>query len=227
MIKTDLVKTLKTRMASIGASFSQDSDERFSIWVKAGDLRSAVSTLMEVAKPRFATLVALDKGLDIELTYLFSLGEAMAAIRTEVMKETDTIAAISDLVPAAEYIEKEVSEMFGLSFTGLSRQDRFYLPQDWPADEPPLRKPLASGLMPQARIMMENMLQSGSSLSLSSSSISRREKIGLPALDGFFVADEMSFKEYQSLIKRMGFDKKAGFDWDKAKLRYKGSRSMY
>lgn len=227
MIKSDLVKTLKTRMASLGADLSQASDERFSIGVKAGDLRSAVSTLMEVARPRFATLVALDKGLDIELTYLFSLGESMIAIRTEVMKEASTVAGISDLVPAAEYIEKEVSEMFGLSFTGHSRQDRFYLPQDWPSDGHPLRKPLASGLLPQARVMMENMLQSGSSLSLSSSSISRREKVGLPALDGFSVADEMSFKEYQALIKRMGFDKRAGFDWDKAKLRYKGSRSMY
>jgi heterodisulfide reductase subunit C len=48
-----------------------------------------------------------------------------------------------------------------------------------------------------------------------------REKMGLSKLPSIACASEESLKEFQDLVKRTGFDKKAGFNWEKGKLRYR------
>jgi NADH:ubiquinone oxidoreductase subunit C len=44
---------------------------------------------------------------------------------------------VSDLIPGAAFQEREVAEMFGVTFDGLDISEPFLLPDDW-NDDPPL-----------------------------------------------------------------------------------------
>ena len=189
--------------------------------VSTGDLREGISTLLEACRPRFVTLTAIDKGLDIELLYHFSVDSILVTLRAAIPKETSQLETIVDLVPAAEFIEKEVSELFGITFEGHPRTVNLILPDDWPAEKKPLGKPLVGSLPPQARVEVENLLSSGCALIILQSSIARRENAGLPKLPPIACANEDRMREFQDLIRHTGFDKRPGFDWEKGKLRYR------
>ena len=50
------------------------------------------------------------------------------------------MASCTDFLPAAEWIEREIAEMFGVKFTGHPQPETLLLPDDWPDGVYPLRK---------------------------------------------------------------------------------------
>ena len=221
MTEVDIVDLLEKGMANKSVKCSITEAKRVSMEVDANDLRKGISTLLEVGKLRFITLVAVDNGLDIELMYHFSVGSILVTLHTAIPKETSQIETIVDIVPAAEFIEKEVSELFGISFEGHPRTTNLVLPDDWPVGDKPLGKPLVGSLLPQARGEVQNLLLSGSAPGISTSFKDKREKAGLPKLPSIAGASDEAMREFQELIRLTGFDKRAGFDWEKGKLRYR------
>ena len=221
MTEVDIVNLLEKKMANKSVKCSVTGEKRVAMEVNADDLREGVSTLLEAYQLRFITLTAVDNGLDIELMYHFSVDSIVVTLRTAIPKEASQIETISDIVPAAEFIEKEVSELFGVSFEGHPRNTNLVLADDWPAEEKPLSKPFAGSLPSQAKGEVENFLSSGCAQIILEYATEGREKAGLPKLPSIACASETSLREFQDLIRRTGFDKRAGFDWKKGKLRYR------
>lgn len=206
----------KARLASGGKD-----KRRVSVELDAGNIKEAVLALSQGGRARFVTIVAVDKGLDIELLYNFSLEGVLVTLRTSVEKETSTIDTITPMVPGAEFVEKEISELFGIEFLGHVRRTNLVLPDDWPTGKRPMRKPLVGDVIPQARASVENLLSGGTSIRVGPSSAVKREKAGLPKVPPLASARDDQMKEVKDLLARTGFDKRAGFDWRKGKLRYK------
>jgi Ni,Fe-hydrogenase III component G len=206
----------KARLASGGKD-----QRRVSVELDAGDIREAVLALPQGGRSRFVTIVAVDKGLDIELLYNFLLDGVLVTLRTSVEKETSAIDTITPMVPGAEFIEKEISELFGVEFAGHVRQANLVLPDDWPTGKRPMRKPLVGDVIPQARASVENLLSGGTSIRVGPSSAKKREKAGLSKVPPLVSAKADQMQEFKDLLARTGFDKRAGFDWRKGKLRYK------
>ena len=221
MAEVDIINLLAKKMADKQVKGSVTGERRVSVEVSAADLREGVGALLEAYHLRFITLTAVDNGLDIELMYHFSVDGIVVTLRTVIPKETSQIGTISDIVPAAEFIEREVAELFGISFEGHLRTTNLVLPDDWPAEEKPLGKPFAGSLPLQARGEVENLLSSGCAQIILEYATEGREKAGLPKLPSMACASEESLKEFQDLIRRIGFDKRAGFNWEKGKLRYR------
>ena len=216
-IRQFLEQTLtKGRVARTG-----QGKRRVLIDVAAGDIRESVRAVLRCERRRFVTIVAVDNGLDIELLYNFSLDGVLVTLRASVRKETGTIDTITQIVPGAEFVEKEVSELFGIEFVGHLRRANLVLPDDWPASKRPMRKPLVGDIFPQARMSIENLLSGGASIRVGPSSLVKREKAGLPKVSPLASANEDQLKEFKDLVVRTGFDTRAGFDWGKGKLRYK------
>jgi Ni,Fe-hydrogenase III component G len=189
--------------------------------VDAEDIKESVLAVLRCEGRRFATIVAVDSGLDIALLYNFSLDGILVTVRASVRKETGTIDSIAQIVPGAEFVEKEVSELFGIEFIGHLRRANLVLPDDWPTTKRPMRKPLAGDVFPQARMSIENLLSGGASIRVGPSSLIKREKAGLSKVPPLASANENQLKEFKDLVVRTGFDKRAGFDWRIGKLRYK------
>ncbi|HEY5000620.1 MAG TPA: NADH-quinone oxidoreductase subunit C [Candidatus Cryosericum sp.] len=216
-IRQLLEQTLtKGRVACTG-----QGKRRVLIDVDAGDIKESVLAVLQCERRRFVTIVAVDNGLDIELLYNFSLDGVLVTLRASVRKETSTIDTIAQIVPGAEFVEKEVSELFGIEFVGHLRRANLVLPDDWPTTKRPMRKPLVGGIIPQARMSVENLLSGGASIRVGPSSLVKREKAGLPKVPPLASANDDQLKEFKDLVVRTGFDKRAGFDWGKGKLRYK------
>jgi len=194
---------------------------RVSIDLEAADVKEAAPAALRGERSRFMTIVAVDTGLDIELLYNFSVNGVLATLRTSLPKEAGAIETITSMAPAAEFIEKEISELFGIEFVGHARRTDLVLPDDWPTGKRPMRKPLVGDVIPQARASVENLMIAGTSIRVGPSSAVKREKAGLPRMRPVATANPDRMQEGKGLLTRSGFDKRAGFDRRTGKLRYK------
>lgn len=90
-----------------------------------------------------ATITCLDLGPEedqLELLYHFCSAAAVITLRIRVPRSEATVASLSEIIPSSEAFEREVSEMFGVTFKGIRNPDRLYLPDEWPEGFYPLRK---------------------------------------------------------------------------------------
>ena len=113
-----------------------------------------------------------------------------------------------------------MNELFGTVFTGHPREMNLVLPDDWETKKP-LGKPMSGKLPLPARIEVQNLLTTGSAPGIIRSAPENREKAGLPKLPSIAGASEDAIKKFQEFVKRSGFGKRAGYDWEKGKLRYR------
>jgi NADH-quinone oxidoreductase subunit C len=67
-------------------------------------------------------------------------------LRVQVAEDDATVPSLYDIHPGAEAAEREVFDMFGISFTGHPDLTRILMPEDWIGH--PLRKDYSSGRIP-------------------------------------------------------------------------------
>lgn len=112
-----------------------------SIQVKADSNRDILKTLLATDKSAgIAALTGLDLGKKIGLMYHIRTNGAIVTIRTEVPKKNPKIPTITDLIPGAQFHEREVADLFGVIFKDQPNPARLVLPEDWPKNLYPLRK---------------------------------------------------------------------------------------
>jgi Ni,Fe-hydrogenase III component G len=221
-VTPEAVRTLlQQNLTSARLASGGKGKRRISIQLDAAEVKEAVLAVLQEGRSRFVTIVAVDKGLDIELLYTFSVEGVLVTLRTSVEKESSTMDTITPMAPGAEFIEKEISELFGIEFVGNARRTNLVLPDDWPSGKRPLRKPLVGDVFPQARASVENLLSGGTSIRVGPSSAVKREKAGLPRMPPLASAKGDQMQEVKDLLARTGFEKRAGFDRRTGKLRYK------
>jgi len=113
-----------------------------SIQVKADSNKEVLKILLETNKNAgIIALTGLDLGEKIGLMYHIRTNEdAIVTIITDVPKENPKIPTIADLIPGAEFHERETADLFGVIFEGHPNPARLVLPDDWPDNLYPLRK---------------------------------------------------------------------------------------
>ena len=67
-------------------------------------------------------------------------------VRVQVPEDDPALPTITDLYPGADSLEREVFDMFGVTFTGHPDLTRILMPEDWIGH--PLRKDYNSGRIP-------------------------------------------------------------------------------
>ena len=71
---------------------------------------------------------------------------ARLRVRVQIPEADAALESLFDLYPGSEAMEREVFDMFGISFTGHPDLTRILMPEDW--DGHPLRKDYAQGRIP-------------------------------------------------------------------------------
>ncbi len=191
-------------------------ERRAVVEIEPRSIRKAVEILSN--KGRFMMLAAVDEGLDIELLYNFDVDGTVVVLRAVIAKETSEIDSISDLMPAAEWAERETAELFGVRFKAHPRPAPLLLPEGW-SGSPPLRGPFEGELPAKICPVAESLISVGTTAPLSPHMQRKRDEAGLPASPPASYASEEALRELQELMKRVAFDKKAGYDWERKKLR--------
>lgn len=85
-----------------------------------------------------STITGQDTGDAIELLYHFWSGQGLT-LHTKLSRGHSQISSITDLVPGAEFYEREIREMLHVDFSGLETPQGMLLPDDWDGGAP-LRK---------------------------------------------------------------------------------------
>jgi NADH-quinone oxidoreductase subunit C len=83
---------------------------------------------------------------EIVVNLLSMRDRARLRLRTQVSEADASIDSAFDLYPGTEAMEREVFDMFGITFNGHPDLTRILMPEDW--DGHPLRKDYSQGRIP-------------------------------------------------------------------------------
>jgi NADH-quinone oxidoreductase subunit C len=133
-------------------------DLHMTIYVPAGDVAALARALLDRADLRFeflAELTAVDfhpREPRFELTYLLVSIEHQRRLRMKVRLGGDAarIGTVTSVWPAANWLEREVWDLFGIVFDGHPDLRRLLMPEDWEGF--PLRKDYPVQIRMPARI---------------------------------------------------------------------------
>jgi membrane-bound hydrogenase subunit beta len=104
-----------------------------------------------------ATITGLDEGPALGVIYHIARTDGTVLnLHTSVPREKPVLKTITAYFPAAEAYERELVDLLGMQVDGLPAGSRYPLPDDWPANQFPLRKDWKPQ-MPDKREITENV----------------------------------------------------------------------
>ena len=126
-------------------SATQPSADTLHFAIEKSAMRSAVSGLLTKLHARFLISVGIDKRPltgDFAILHLFSLDREHAFILLEsAVSEMDpSIDSITEIIPGANWAEREFRDAIGVCPEGHPDPRRLLLPDDWPEGVFPLRR---------------------------------------------------------------------------------------
>ena len=141
-MSTEIVDKIKKRLSDKILDIHRHNDKRVYISIDKKDLMEAVTFLFEGLGARFSTASALDTPQGIEFLYHFSydtLGMVIS-IKTLSSRDNPEIESISSIITAAQWIEREIHDILGVTFLNHPDPRRFLMADDWPEGVYPFRK---------------------------------------------------------------------------------------
>lgn len=220
--ENEIVEYLQRELGSDLIDATVPRERRVFVRIKPAALKKAVNALKQnYLTLRFMTISAVDYGLDFEFLHHFHVDGAVVTLRTVKPKEDNTLESITDIIPAANFIEREIIDLFGVKIVNHPKPQHLILTKDWPSDKRPLRKSLKGELPRQARPVAEALISTSCVAPISNFMQKKREAAGLPKTPPFAFTNEKDMQEFHGIMKDTSLAKKAGFDWKKKRLRYK------
>jgi NADH:ubiquinone oxidoreductase subunit C len=100
------------------------------IKLSAQQLIPAVETILDAGIWHLSTITCLQVADELVLLYHFWHSKGLTLCVT-LETEHAQINSLTTLIPGAEFYEREVREMFGVEFVGLTNPSPLLLPDDW------------------------------------------------------------------------------------------------
>lgn len=139
----DTAAKIKEKLGAGLKNWSQHSKSRIYFEVEKEKIRDAVRILFKELGLRFCTATAIDSPDGFEIIYHFSDDKTGVIFNVRVFikgRKDASVDSISPILRAAEWIEREIWELFGIDFKGHPDLRRLLLGDEWPKDEYPMRK---------------------------------------------------------------------------------------
>ncbi|MDR1695972.1 MAG: NADH-quinone oxidoreductase subunit C [Endomicrobium sp.] len=137
-----IVEKIRSAYPQVAESIKVQRENR--IWMKIdyADFRKFLEFAASDLKTGiFCMLTGLDDKENFSFIYhMADLNGIMLNIETSVPKTNASIATVTDMFPAAELQERELTDLLGVAIEGLPEGQRYPLPDNWPDGEYPLRK---------------------------------------------------------------------------------------
>ncbi|MFC1767957.1 NADH-quinone oxidoreductase subunit C, partial [Candidatus Margulisiibacteriota bacterium] len=120
----------------------EKTSERVHVTVDKQDIRDVIGFIFKDLGARFSIASGLDNPGYMEILYhmAFDKHNLFVTVKTFISKAELEIDTITSVVPGAEWIEREMSELLGIKFKGHPDMRRLLLSDEWPEGVYPLRK---------------------------------------------------------------------------------------
>jgi membrane-bound hydrogenase subunit beta len=137
----EIIEKIKDGLKDKALDIFNPAPRRIFFRVDKADLRESARFLKEALGCAYlATISGVDKGENFEIVYHFANQSACISLRTLTPRASPHIPSICPEIPGAILYERELQDMFGLVVDGIPDSRPLVLPDDWPADNYPLRK---------------------------------------------------------------------------------------
>ncbi len=138
----ELKSELESKFPGGILSWEERSPHRVYAAVKPESLREMARHLYAGLGLRLSTATAAHILKGFEILYHFALdrGGVVLSLRVSLGEGPPAADSIADLVPAADWIEREMAELMGVEFRGRASTEPLLSSEEWPKGVFPLRK---------------------------------------------------------------------------------------
>jgi len=142
MMELGIFELLKGKIAPEGIEFKDDKFSPF-IKVSPANIQKVAQFLFEQPELDFKSLMCLS-GVDnkdnfVVVYHLFSMKHGhKITLKIETPKDCPSVPTVENIWQGANWLEREVFDLFGINFEGHSNLVRIMMPDDWVGH--PLRK---------------------------------------------------------------------------------------
>ena len=145
MTKNAILETIKTRLDGRIHAWTAKSERRIYLELAPEDVPDATRLLFEDLHARFQIASGVDTPNAIEILYHWAFDEHgfVVSVQTRLDREHPVMASLAEICTGTEWIEREIWELLGVTFTGHPDMRHLLLKDDWPAGSYPLRRDYA------------------------------------------------------------------------------------
>ncbi|PIU41725.1 MAG: hypothetical protein COS99_03965 [Candidatus Omnitrophica bacterium CG07_land_8_20_14_0_80_42_15] len=143
MDRKEILENIQGVLGNKIKKFYEKSEKRVYIDIEPKDLIETVTFIFKKLGARFSIASAIDRPDGTEIMYHFSFDQYGMIVSFRVFMKERIGVKVDSITPifiGAEWIEREMHELFGIDFIGHPNLKRLLLPDDWPSDKHPLRK---------------------------------------------------------------------------------------
>lgn len=142
MTQDEAVEQIKFALGDRLLSLRRPLSKRLYLEVGAEAILDTARILSNEFSARLQTASGVDAPREIEILYHWALDQIglVVTVRTRVDRDRPEIASITPICPAAEWIEREMWELLGISFQGHPDLRHLLLQDTWPQGKYPLRR---------------------------------------------------------------------------------------
>jgi Ni,Fe-hydrogenase III component G len=137
-----IVQSIRRRLGPMAQDVRAHSPRRVYVAVKPEDLRAAARILFRDMGARYAIASGLQVpgGFEVLHHFAFDADGVLVSLRVRAEGEEPELDSIAPLIKGAEFIEREMHDLLGITFRGHPRPERLILSDDWPEGVYPLRR---------------------------------------------------------------------------------------
>ena len=142
MTRDEVVARIKSALGDRLLELQQPSEKRVYIDVDSDVVPDTARIMSDDLEARFQTASGVDGPVEMELLYHWALDRIglVVTIRTRIDRERPEIESITPICPTAEWIEREMWELLGITFQDHPDLRHLLLLDDWPEGKYPLRR---------------------------------------------------------------------------------------
>ena len=142
MNRFDTINAIQTRLGDAVLAVKRKSDQRIYIDINPDKLVDASRLMLEQPGARLQIATGVDTSNGFEVMYHWALDADGIVITLRVLVDHDSpeLESIAPIYPAAEWIEREMWELLGITFKGHPDLRHLLLADDWPEGNYPMRR---------------------------------------------------------------------------------------
>ncbi|HEV2115446.1 MAG TPA: NADH-quinone oxidoreductase subunit C [Terriglobales bacterium] len=145
MIARERLKQLREKFDSAILRADLPSERQLFMWVKPEAVKQLCQYIFRDLDARYVISIGADDrpfsgSYVVAHDFAFDKDHLLCSVLTQLSADTPRIESISDVVPAANWAEREMRDLVGIESVGHPYPKRLVLPDGWPEGVHPLRK---------------------------------------------------------------------------------------